>query len=150
MAHSYVSTLIHYIFSTKNRQKIIKPDFEKRMWSYIGGISKENKIKALGIGGTEDHIHLLLSLPSTLSISKSIQLIKGGSSKWVHDIFPEYKDFAWQEGYGAFSVSISHIEETSSYINNQKNHHKIHTFQEEYLNFLKKHNISYDEKYVWG
>ena len=150
MAHSYISAYIHYIFSTKNRQKIIKPELEERLWPYMGGIARENKMKALAIGGDEDHAHVFLSLPSTLSISKAIQLIKGASSTWVSKTFDEFKDFQWQEGYGAFSVSISHIENTINYINNQKEHHKKQTFQEEYLMILKNHGVEYDEQYLWG
>ena len=116
----------------------------------MGGIARENKMKALAIGGDEEHAHVFLSLPSTLSISKAIQLIKGGSSTWVSKTFDEFKDFQWQEGYGAFSVSISHIENTINYINNQKEHHKKQTFQEEYLMILKKHGVEYDEQYLWG
>ncbi len=150
MAHSYICVYIHYVFSTKNRQKFITPELEKRLWAYMGGIARENKMKALAIGGVEDHAHVLLSLPSTLSIAKAIQLIKGGSSTWVSKTFSEFKDFEWQEGYGAFSVSISHIEQTIAYISNQKEHHKKRTFREEYLALLKKHGIQYDERYVWG
>ncbi|HDL17926.1 MAG TPA: IS200/IS605 family transposase [Bacteroidetes bacterium] len=150
MAHSYVSFMVHYIFSTKNRVKIITPELEERLWPYMGGIARENKMKALAIGGIENHTHLLLSLPSTLSIAKAIQLIKGGSSTWVHDTFPDSQNFQWQEGYGAFGVSISHIEDTIKYINNQKEHHHKQTFQEEYMAFLKKHEIEYDERYIWG
>lgn len=150
MAHSYICCHIHYIFSTKNRAKIITPELEKRLWPYMGGIARDHKMKALTIGGTENHVHLLISLPSTLSIAKAIQLIKGGSSTWVSATFAEHRDFEWQEGYGAFSVSISHIDQTIAYIKNQKEHHKTRTFQEEYLVFLKKHGIQYDEQYVWG
>jgi REP element-mobilizing transposase RayT len=150
MAHSYTNILIHYIFSTKNRDKIIDNELQKRLWHYMGGIAKENKMKSLAIGGTENHIHMLLSLPATLSIAKAVQLIKGGASLWVHETFPKHENFQWQEGYGAFSVSISHIEDTIAYINGQKEHHKIKTFQEEYIAFLKKHNIEYDERYIWG
>ena len=150
MAHSYISIYIHYIFSIKNRQKIIKPELEERLWPYMGGIARENKMKALAIGGMEDHAHVFLSLPSTLSISQAIQLVKGGSSTWVSKTFPEFKDFQWQEGYGAFSISISHIDNTVNYIKNQKQHHKKQTFQEEYLAILKKHGIEYDEQYLWG
>ena len=150
MAHSYISIYIHYIFSTKNRQKIIKPELEERLCPYMGGIAYENKMKALAIGGMEDHAHVFLSLPSTLSISKAIQLVKGGSSTWVSKTFPEFKDFQWQEGYGAFSISISHIDDTVNYIKNQKDHHKKQTFQEEYLAILKKNGIKYDEQYLWG
>ena len=150
MAHSYISIYVHYIFSTKNRQKIIMPELEERLWPYMGGIARENKMKALAIGGVEDHAHVFLSLPSTLSISKAIQLVKGGSSMWVSKTFPEFKDFQWQEGYGAFSISLSHIDRTVNYIKNQKEHHKKATFQEEYLAILKKHGIEYDERYLWG
>jgi REP element-mobilizing transposase RayT len=150
MAHSYLSILIHYIFSTKNRDKIISPEIQDRLWAYMGGIARENNMKALSISGVEEHAHVFLSLPATISIAKAIQLIKGGSSKWIHDTFPSCKDFAWQVGYGAFSVSISHIDETINYIKNQKEHHRHKTFQEEYLAFLKKHGIEYDERYIWG
>lgn len=150
MAHSYISNYIHYVFSTKKRHKIITPELQERLWPYIGGIARENKMKALAVGGIEDHAHVFLSLPSTLSISKAVQLVKGGSSKWVSETFSEYKNFKWQEGYGAFSVSRSHIERTIAYIQNQKEHHKKKTFQEEYLTILKRHGIEYDERYVWG
>ncbi|MFZ0389530.1 MAG: IS200/IS605 family transposase [Calditrichia bacterium] len=135
MAHSYTNILVHYIFSTKNREKIITDELQKRLWPYMGGIARENNMKALVIGGVEDHVHLLISIPPTLSIAKAIQLIKGGSSKWVHDTFPNLKYFKWQEGYGAFSVSISHIEDTLAYINRQQEHHKVNSFQDEYIAF---------------
>jgi REP element-mobilizing transposase RayT len=150
MAHSYVSIYIHYIFSTKYRRKIITPELQQRLWPYMGGIARENKMKPMAIGGIEDHAHLFLSLPSTLSIAKAIQLVKGGSSTWVHDTFPQFRDFEWQEGYGAFSVSISRVAQTIAYIKNQKEHHQKQTFEEEYLAFLKKHGIEYDERYLWG
>jgi putative transposase len=123
---------------------------QERLWPYLGGIAKENNFKALAIGGIEDHIHMLLSLPASISLSKAMQLVKGGSSKWVHDEFPERRDFSWQEGYGGFSVGISQIEETTRYIVNQCEHHRTRTFQEEYLAFLDKHGIQYDPQYVWG
>jgi len=115
----------------------------------MGGIAKKNGIIPYTIGGTEDHIHLLLIIPKTLSIAKSIQLIKGGSSLWIHSSFPELKDFAWQEGYGAFSVSYNYLERVKQYITNQKAHHRVKTFQEEYRGFLKKYKIPYDERFVW-
>ena len=150
MAHSYTNIFVHYIFSTKNREKTITKDFRERLWAYMGGIARENKMKALAIGGMEDHVHLLLSLNPALSIAKAIQLIKGGSSIWVHDTFPDHKNFKWQEGYGAFTISISHIANTITYIKTQEDHHRIKTFKEEYLAFLKKHKIDYDERYIWG
>src|SRR5436190_17279619 len=104
VAHSFTSSLYHCVFSTKNRAKIITSELQERLWPYMGGIARDNGMKALAIGGIEDHVHLLLSLPSTLAIAKAIQWIKGNSSKWVHETFPDLAHFAWQEGYGAFSI----------------------------------------------
>jgi len=150
MSHSYVSCYIHYVFSTKDRIKTINPEVKERLWAYMGGIAKENNMKALIIGGTSNHIHILLEIPSTISIARAIQLIKGGSSKWVSDTFPMLKNFSWQEGYGAFSISVSGIQDTIAYIQNQEKHHQVRTYEDEYLAFLKKHGINYDEKHVWG
>jgi len=125
MPHSYVSKLIHYIFSTKERIPFIDQELESRLWPYMGGIARENKMRALAIGGTTDHVHALLSLPATLSVAKAIQLIKGGSSKWIHDQLPEY------------------------YIDGQKEHHRKKTFEEEFLEFLDKYGVEYDRRYVF-
>jgi putative transposase len=149
MPHSFVSNYMHCVFSTKGRQLSITADLQKRLWPYLGGIARENKICPVIINGVEDHAHLLLALPSTISISKALQLIKGGSSKWIHETFPELSSFAWQEGYGAFGVSVSQLERTINYIKNQKEHHRTSTFQQEFVRFLKRHNLSYDERYVW-
>jgi REP element-mobilizing transposase RayT len=116
----------------------------------MGGIARENNMRALAIGGVKDHVHLLLSIPSTMNIAKAMQLIKGGSSKWIHDTFPEHRGFEWQEGYSAFSVGISQVPDTKSYIANQREHHRIKSFQEEYTAFLEKHGIEYDPRYVLG
>src|SRR5260221_1634577 len=150
MAHTFSSLSIHCIFSTKMRIPILSPEIRERLWPYLGGIAKQNGIKPACIGGVADHIHLLLSLPTTIAIAKAIQLIKGASSAWVHDTFRELPNFAWQEGYGAFSVSVSHLSETIEYIKNQAEHHRTRTFQEEYLAFLKKHNLQFEEKYLWN
>ncbi|HJU55995.1 MAG TPA: IS200/IS605 family transposase [Pyrinomonadaceae bacterium] len=150
MPHSYVNCLMHCVFSTSQRQKLISHDLQRRLWLFIGGIARENNMKVLAIGGIEDHVHLLLSLPATTPIAKAIQVIKGGSSKWIHQQFPDHRHFAWQEGYGAFSVGISQIEATVHYIQTQKEHHLKKTFKEEFLSFLKKHGIAYDERYVLG
>jgi putative transposase len=107
-------------------------------------------MKALAVGGVEDHAHVLLSLPSTMAIAKAIQLIKGGSSKWVHDEFAKHKDFAWQEGYRAFSIGMSQRETTIAYIQKQREHHLKKTFKEGFLAFLAKHEIEYDPRFIWG
>lgn len=118
MSHSYVSNLMHCTFSTKDRYPAIDAALESRLWSYLGGIARENRMTALAIGGTADHVHALLSLPGMMSFAKAVQLIKGGSSKWIHDNFSNQKKFGWQEGYGAFSVSVSQLPKTLAYINN--------------------------------
>jgi putative transposase len=150
VAHTFINALFHCVFSTKERRRLITPDLQERLWPYMGGIAREQGFKALAIGGVEDHIHLLLSLPATISIAKAMQAIKGVSSKWVHDTFPKHDLFAWQEGYGAFSIGISQIDATTTYIRSQPEHHRQKTFQEEFRAFLKKHGIEYDERYVCG
>ena len=130
---SYISAYFHCVFSTKERQRLITPALRERFWPFLGGIARQNKMKAIEIGGVEDHVHILLSLPSTMAISKALQLIKGGSSKWIHDTFPEHRQFAWQEEYGAFSVSVSQLDKTVEYIKGQEAHHRKMTFQEEFL-----------------
>lgn len=105
-------------------------------------------MKALATGGTDDHVHILVSLPPTLGVAKAIQLIKGGSSKWIHDTFPAHQDFAWQAGYGAFSIGVSGQEAAIRYIQSQEEHHRKRTFEEEFLAFLEKHKIGYDKRYV--
>ena len=149
MPHSYVSNLVHYIFSTKERYPVIDAELESRLWPYMGGIAKENGMKALAIGGTFDHVHALLSLPATLSVAKAIQLIKGGSSKWIHDQLPKYRKFEWQDGYAAFSVSTSQMKTVASYIDMQKEHHRKKTFEEEFIEFLDKNGVTYDSRYVF-
>jgi len=140
---------MHCTFSTKERYPFIDSELELRLSPYLGGIARENHMKALAIGGTSDHVHALLSLPGTMSFAKAVQLIKGGSSKWVHDTFSRYKKFEWQEGYGAFSVSASQARKTIAYIQSQKEHHRKRTFQEEFLDLLDKHGIEYDSRYVF-
>jgi putative transposase len=146
---SYVSAYFHCVFSTKERRRLITPDLRERLWPFLGGIARQNKMKALEIGGVEDHVHILLSLPATITVSKAMQLIKGSSSKWVHETFPEHRQFAWQEEYGAFSVSVSQLEKTVEYIREQPEHHRKMTFQDEFLVLLKRHRVEYDERFLW-
>jgi putative transposase len=146
---SYVCSYSHCVFSTKDRRPFINAQLRERLWPFLGGIAREHKMKAISIGGVQDHVHLLLSLPATIPIAKAMQLIKGGSSKWVRETFPEQRLFAWQAKYGAFSVSISQVDKLINYIENQEPHHRKMTFQEEFVALLKKHNIEYDERYLW-
>jgi REP element-mobilizing transposase RayT len=149
MAHSYVSQLLHCVFSTKERRRIITPDLQLRLLPYMGGIARDHKFRLLHAGGVDDHVHLLLSLARAMSIAKAMQLIKAGSSKWVHNTFPEHRSFEWQEGYGAFSISISDKQRTIRYIDNQREHHKKVDFKTEYLSFLDAHEIEYDIRHVF-
>jgi putative transposase len=116
----------------------------------MGGIARENKIKPIAIGGMTDHAHLLISIPQSIAVAKAVQLVKGGSSKWLHETDSPIRNFAWQVGYGAFSIGVSQVNEVTAYIARQEEHHRIRTFQEEYLSFLKEYKIEYDERYVWG
>ncbi|MDB5391448.1 MAG: Transposase like protein [Planctomycetaceae bacterium] len=143
--HSFISCLIHVVFSTKDRKPLITPDLQARLWPYIGGIARDHKMRALMVGRVADHIHILLSVPSTLSIAKAVQLVKGNSSKWVHETFPTLSTFEWQEGYGAFSISISGIDNTIAYIENQFEHHIKKTFKEELRAILKRHGIEFED-----
>ena len=128
---------------------MITPPLAQRLWPFLGGIARQNGMKAIAIGGVADHVHILFYLPPTQPIAKALQLIKGGSSKWVHETFPGHRLFRWQEKYGAFSVSVSQLEKIAHYIQNQEAHHRKMTFQEEFLALLKKHRMEYDERYLW-
>ena len=146
---SYVSSYFHCVFSTKDRRPFVTAQLRERLWPFLGGIARENGMKALSIGGMEDHVHLLLSLPATMPIAKAMQLVKGGSSKWVHDTFGDQRLFGWQTKYGAFSVSVSQLDRIVNYIEHQAEHHRKISFQEEFIALLKKHKIAYDERYLW-
>ena len=149
MSHSYVSQLMHCVFSTKERRPFITPELQTRLYQYIGGIAKKNRMRLISAGGIEDHIHLLISLSKAMDISKAMQLIKGGSSKWIHDEFPQLRMFEWQEGYGAFSIGIGEVKRTVDYIERQAEHHKAKDFKTEFVSFLDRHFIEYDERYLF-
>ncbi len=144
--HSFVSCLVHCVWATKERRPVIQADLQQRLWPYLGGIARENKMKALVLGGVEDHVHVLLAIPSALSVAKAIQLLKGNSSKWIHDTFPEQRAFEWQDGYGAFSIGISGVGDTTKYIEGQAEHHRKMTFREELETFLRKHGMEYVDR----
>ena len=150
MANTYTSLFYHVIFSTKNREPWLRLEIEQRIWAYIGGVARVHKMTALQVGGVEDHIHVLVMASPTLAPSQIAQFLKGDSSKWIHEEFPALRKFSWQDGYGAFTVSKSNIPAVVSYIQNQREHHRKKTFQEEYREFLRQNGIEYDERYLWG
>ena len=150
MANTYTSLHYHIIFSTKNREPWIMRDIEQRIWEFIGGIARTHKMTALQVGGIEDHIHALVNAPPTIAPSQIAQFLKGESSKWIHEEFSMLRSFGWQDGYAAFTVSKSNIPKVIKYIQNQREHHRTKTFQEEYLEFLRQNGIEYDERYLWG
>jgi len=144
--HSFTSCLVHCVWSTKNREPWLTLHLRERLWPYLGGIAKQNQIRTLAIGGASDHVHVLLSLPATLSVARAIQLLKGNSSKWIRETFPKMHFFAWQEGYGAFRIGVSGVGDTIKYIEGQREHHRTLTFREELEIFLKKHGMDYVDR----
>ena len=149
MGHAYSRLHYHLVFSTKERKTFIKPDLKPRLHAYLAGIIRNLDGVVEEIGGVDDHVHLLFFCPPKHKLSDAIGKIKSNSSGWVHDTWPERAGFAWQGGYGIFSVSESNVEALKAYIQDQERHHQRMTFQEEFLTLLQKHNIPYDERYVW-
>ena len=150
MAHTFTNLLTHIVFSTKGRAPYLEEEVQPRLFAYLGGIVQQLKGQPIQINGTADHVHLLVALPPALSVSELLRVVKANSSRWVHEQWPSRRSFAWQEGYGAFSVSPSNAGRVLDYIRNQQAHHRKVTFQEEFLTFLKKHDIAYDERYLWA
>jgi REP element-mobilizing transposase RayT len=149
MANTYTSLHYHFTFSTKSREPWLTKSIEERVWAYIGGVARAHQMTAIQVGGVEDHLHALVVAPATLSPSQTAQYLKGDSSKWIHEEFPKLRGFEWQDGYGGFTVSKSQLRDVIKYIKNQREHHRKKTFQEEYLELLKKHGVDYDERYLW-
>ena len=150
MAHTYTNLLVHGIFSTKDRLPMIESEIKTELLAVIGGIIRNIKGRAYAINGTDDHLHMLVSIPPSLAVSEAMQKIKANSSRWVHEKWSKRKAFGWQEGYGAFSVSKSNVPGVIKYIDTQEEHHRKVSFKEEFIGFLQKHGIEYDERYIWN
>ncbi len=148
MPDSYTNLLYHIVFSTKDRRPLITGDCQTRLYEYIGGTIRGLGGISLEINGTEDHLHLLAKLRPDKALSDVLRDLKANASGWMHDVFPEVKDFSWQRGYGAFTVSHSNVDEVRRYVVRQKEHHKIVTFRDEFIQFLKANSIEYDERYL--
>ena len=141
---------MHVIFSTKERRPIITDELKTKLFPYMAGIVNERGGTPHIFNGMPDHVHMLASVPTGLSVADLMRFVKGSSSRWVHQEFPAKRTFGWQRGYAAFSVSRSRFDDVHRYIANQEEHHRKVSFQEELIAFLKKHKVEYDERYVWS
>jgi REP element-mobilizing transposase RayT len=149
MPQSLSNVIIHIIFSTNDREPWLGRDVRPRMHAYVATICRDLNAEAFRIGGVADHLHIVTTLPRTLSQAAMIEAVKKTSSKWIKALDPKYRGFYWQRGYGAFSVSPSHLEAVLKYVESQEEHHRTRSFQEEYREFLGKHGVEFDERYVW-
>src|SRR5882762_7404963 len=148
MSDSYTNLLYHIIFSTKDRRPLITADHQSRLYDYIGGIIRGVGGISLELNGTEDHVHLLTKLRPDTALSDVLRDLKANASGWMHNVFPEVRDFSWQRGYGAFTVSHSNVDEVRRYIANQKVHHQKISFRDEFIQFLKVNQIEFDERFL--
>ena len=149
MPQSFSAVYLHVVFSTKDRRPLITADVSLRLHEYLAGVARGNDCRLTAVGGVADHVHLLVSLGRKITIADLLREVKAGSSRWVHDTFPEMSGFAWQSGYGAFSVSASMLGRVTAYIETQAEHHTTQTFQDEYRELLRRHGVEWDERYVW-
>jgi REP element-mobilizing transposase RayT len=149
MPQSLVKNYIHIIFSTKERYPFIDNSISKELYSYLGGICKNLESYPVKIGGISDHVHILCLLSRKIALMKLVEELKSHSSNWIKSKGQKYRKFYWQNGYGGFSVNPTQLEVVQKYIQNQKEHHRKSTFQDEYRVFLKKYDMEFDERYVW-
>ena len=141
MSQSYVSNLVHIIFSTKGRRRLIPEIDQSRPWAYVAGIGRNHGMTVITVGGVPDHVHVLTHIPPIFGIAKAVSVLKANSSRWFND---RGNSFAWQKGYGAFSVSLSNLETVKNYIDTQEEHHRKRSFEQEFIALLKKHRVPYD------
>ena len=150
MPQSLARVVLHVVFSTKNREPFLKDaDLRKRLHAYMSGVMQRIGCEPILIGGVEDHVHLLGNLSRTVTIAQLVEEAKKSPSKWVKDQGPQYREFFWQSGYGAFSVSQSNVEQVRAYIATQEEHHRKVSFQDEFRALCRKHGVEIDERYAW-
>ena len=149
MSHSYTNLLNHIVYSTKNRKPFIDSALESRLFPYFGGIVRQLGGKLYVVNGVEDHVHLLAELPPSIAVSEAIGKIKGSSTHWIHESFPDRAEFEWQRGYAAFSVSKSNVPAVARYIEKQKAHHTKVSFPEELERLLRRHGVVIDARHRW-
>jgi REP element-mobilizing transposase RayT len=147
MSHSYCQILVHAVFSTDGRQHLIPENMEDRLWAYMGATAKKDGLRVIAVGGISNHAHVFFALPATVTLATTMMNLKANSSRWMGE---QGIKFSWQKGYGAFSVSSSHVDDVVEYIKNQHEHHKKRSFEEEFIALLKKYGVDYDPRYVFG
>jgi REP element-mobilizing transposase RayT len=149
MPQSFAGLACHIIFATKGRAALITRALRESLYAYLGGIARNLKVPLIERGGTANHVHLLVELARDVAVANVVRDLKANSSRWLHESDPTCRSFAWQSGYAAFAVSYSNIEAVSEYIRRQEEHHCERTFEEEYVAFLQRHGLSFDERYMW-
>jgi putative transposase len=147
MAHTYNANFVHCVFSTKDRRDTIPRELQEQLWAYLLGIANNLKIKLLAAGGTANHVHVLISLPSTMAVAEAVQKLKANSSRWLGE---RGVAFQWQDGYGAFSASPSLLEVVKTYVRNQEEHHRKRSFEEEFRALLDKSGVAYDAERLFA
>lgn len=149
MSQTLVSLLVHLVFSTKNRANLITPEIEPDLFAYTSATLKNHESRCLAANGTANHVHLLISLSKNIALSAVVGELKKSSSKWIKTKGVEFRDFGWQDGYGAFSVGQSNVAALKEYIVGRKGHHRKRSFESELLTLLKNYGVQYDERYLW-
>lgn len=149
MPQSFAAVHVHLVFSTKNRERWLAAEILPRVFAYIGGVLRNHDCSLIAAGGVADHVHLLASLSRTFSIADAVREVKANSSGWIHDEYSALAGFQWQAGYGAFSVSQSGLDAVRAYLARQEEHHQTMGFQDEFRELLRRHDLTWDERYVW-
>ena len=149
MPQSFSNSLIHIIYSTKNREEFIDEEIESKLYGYLGEVCNNQKCQTIIINGYRNHVHILCSLHRTISQSKLLELLKSSSSKWIKTQGAKYNNFFWQDGYAVYSVSQSNTVAVIDYIKNQKEHHQNKSFKDEYREFLRVNKVEFNEQYMW-
>ena len=149
MPQSLSFLLIHVVFSTKNRALVLGRTIRPTLHAYLATVARNADCECYRVGGTDDHVHLAVRLSRTITVANLVEKLKTSSSKWIKTQSPELASFSWQRGYGAFSVGPANLDDLRRYIDNQEEHHRVRTFQEEYRSFLVKYGIEFEERYVW-
>jgi putative transposase len=149
MAQSLAKILVHLVYSTKHRSLLLPPEPYEALHKYAYGIFKDQKCHMIAMNNVADHVHILFDLHRTEALSDVVMHVKKGTSRWLKEQSPEFKDFDWQDGYGAFSLGLSQRDDVTHYIQSQQERHRRISFEDEFREFLRRYEVDYDERYVW-